>query len=175
MVAAYSSQECSQCGYVDGMNRPAQDTFHCQFCGHKDSADGNASKVLVGRSDDTELKGISDYREVKTVLLKRFYDRFPDARSVSAVQDTSPQETKVVKSQSAREHYEILSARFFWAYKQRELSKTAHICAILALLAAKYIPFRRKQQPFQNLVMLTHELEEDSRLKIGREIISFEF
>ena len=53
------------------------------------------------------------------------------------------------------EHYEILSARFFWEHRQREMSKTAHICAISALLATKYIPFLRKQQPFPNLAMLT--------------------
>lgn len=48
------------------------DHIKCRFRGHKDNADGNASKVLVRRSNDTELKGISDYREAKAshILIK---------------------------------------------------------------------------------------------------------
>ncbi|BCL81030.1 transposase [Ktedonobacteria bacterium brp13] len=37
--AAYSSQECSRCRYVDGANRPNQQTFCCVVCGYRDHAD----------------------------------------------------------------------------------------------------------------------------------------
>ena len=87
--AAYSSQECAECGYVDEKNRPSQEQFRCLWCGYVDHADVNAGKVLVKRFDDTELLNVDDYREVKAILLKRFYDRFPDARSASGGLDTS--------------------------------------------------------------------------------------
>jgi putative transposase len=83
VVSAYSSQQCAKCGFVDSKNRPNQATFKCVACGHTDNADANASKVIAKRFGDTELSGVADYRDVKAVLLKRFYDRFPDARSVS--------------------------------------------------------------------------------------------
>lgn len=87
--AAYSSQECAKCGYVDRKNRPSRDKFCCLWCGNVDNADVNAGKVLVKRFDDAELINVGDYREVKAILLERFYrmhsirDRFPDARSAS--------------------------------------------------------------------------------------------
>jgi len=83
VVAAYSSQECFHCGFVDADNRPNQATFRCTYCGHHDHADANASKVLTKRFGDTELSGLADYREVKTILLHRFYGQNADARSVS--------------------------------------------------------------------------------------------
>ena len=33
--AAYSSQECSRCHYVDRANRPNQQTFCCVRCGYR--------------------------------------------------------------------------------------------------------------------------------------------
>jgi IS605 OrfB family transposase len=40
---AYTSQECSICGYVDKSNRKSQSDFHCQLCGFATNADYNAS------------------------------------------------------------------------------------------------------------------------------------
>ena len=47
--AHYSSQECSVCGHTDAANRPDQETFLCQRCGHADNADLNAAKVIRKR------------------------------------------------------------------------------------------------------------------------------
>jgi putative transposase len=47
--AHHSSQECSACGYTDPANRPDQETFLCQRCGHADNADLNAAKVIRKR------------------------------------------------------------------------------------------------------------------------------
>lgn len=47
--AAYSSQTCSVCGTVDKDSRTAQAEFVCVSCGHRDHADVNAAKVLLGR------------------------------------------------------------------------------------------------------------------------------
>jgi len=81
--AAYSSQECSECGYVHKKNRPSQEKFNCGHCNHTENADVNAGKVLVKRFGDAELLNVGHFREVKMILLERFYRRFPDARSVS--------------------------------------------------------------------------------------------
>jgi putative transposase len=54
---AYTSQECSKCGYVAKSNRKNQETFICGFCNSKQNADINASKVILSRSS-TKLKDI---------------------------------------------------------------------------------------------------------------------
>src|SRR6266852_1732147 len=53
--AAYSSQECSCCHFVDRTNRPNQQTFCCGVCGYRDHADHNASVNLASRCRDAEL------------------------------------------------------------------------------------------------------------------------
>lgn len=45
----YSSQECSNCGYIDKENRKSQANFSCQKCDHKENADINAAKVILKR------------------------------------------------------------------------------------------------------------------------------
>jgi len=47
--AAYSSQECSACGFIHPDNRPDQATFHCLACGSAENADVNAAKVIKKR------------------------------------------------------------------------------------------------------------------------------
>ena len=47
--AAYSSQECSQCGYTHEDNRKTQAVFSCLECGYTANADTNAAKVILGR------------------------------------------------------------------------------------------------------------------------------
>ncbi len=47
--AHHSSQECSECGFIHAGNRPDQETFLCQRCGHAENADLNASKVIKKR------------------------------------------------------------------------------------------------------------------------------
>ncbi len=47
---AYTSQECSGCGYADKRNRTSQKRFVCRFCGKKLLADINAARTGLGRS-----------------------------------------------------------------------------------------------------------------------------
>lgn len=46
---AYTSQTCSECGFVSKSNRPSQDTFLCRSCGHSANADHNAAINISGR------------------------------------------------------------------------------------------------------------------------------
>jgi transposase len=39
----FTSQKCSNCGYIDKNNRISQDTFLCKSCGFTIHADNNAA------------------------------------------------------------------------------------------------------------------------------------
>ena len=45
----YTSQQCPICGNIDKANRPTQEKFECQNCGHADNADHNASVNIKNR------------------------------------------------------------------------------------------------------------------------------
>ncbi len=47
---AYSSQACSNCGYVDKENRKTRSEFECKLCNRKLHADVNASRNLLSRA-----------------------------------------------------------------------------------------------------------------------------
>ena len=49
---AYTSQRCSECGYIDKNNRKIQAVFQCQRCGFKKNADFNAARNIAIRDID---------------------------------------------------------------------------------------------------------------------------
>jgi len=69
--SAYSSQECSECHFVDRKNRPNQQTFCCQVCGHETHADLNAATNIAQRVGDTELLACKDKKAIKALLMQR--------------------------------------------------------------------------------------------------------
>ncbi len=69
--SAYTSQACSMCHYVDKQNRPDQQTFCCQVCGHSTHADLNAASNIRRRFGDHELRACKDRQAVKALLLER--------------------------------------------------------------------------------------------------------
>jgi len=54
--ASYSSQQCSDCGFIDRKNRLTQKDFKCVQCGYEDNADHNASMNLCNRLTSDVLK-----------------------------------------------------------------------------------------------------------------------
>jgi len=80
---AYSSQQCSRCGFTFPMNRPTQARFKCLWCGFEVNADENASLNLAERFGDEELN-LLPFRQVETLLALRFMARLPAARSAAA-------------------------------------------------------------------------------------------
>ena len=84
---AYSSQQCSHCGFTFPMNRRSQDKFVCLWCGYTANADENAASNLAERFSDEELNSLP-FRQVETLLALRFMRRLPGARSASAGLDT---------------------------------------------------------------------------------------
>jgi hypothetical protein len=87
--AAYSSQQCSQCGFTFPMNRRSQAMFHCLWCGYAANADENAAQNIAERFGDDRLNALS-FREVETVLALRFMRRLPVARSATARLELQP-------------------------------------------------------------------------------------
>lgn len=73
--AAYGSQTCSTCGYVDEKNRPTQSEFKCRCCGKKEHADVNASrtnKIFFERFGEKKFYGKSGRSEKLKSLVERF-------------------------------------------------------------------------------------------------------
>ena len=85
VMAAYSSQTCRRCDYVDGRNRSSQSKFRCLFCGHRVHADVNAAGTLLLRRNMTKDEpglsrgqGWSGVRSIRMALresVRRFTER----------------------------------------------------------------------------------------------------
>ena len=58
--AQYSSQTCSRCGCVDGLNRKSSE-FRCVNCGYEADADYNAAQVLLQRYKAGQFEKIGGY------------------------------------------------------------------------------------------------------------------
>src|SRR6266567_1531448 len=83
--AAYSSQECHRCHYVDRANRRDQSTFICVVCGYRNHADRNAALNLSSRFGDQVLATCKSKAEVKALLLKR-HEAWKKKNGLSVVQ-----------------------------------------------------------------------------------------
>ena len=55
--AAYSSQECAECGHIAAENRPSRSEFLCRRCGHEAHADTNAARVQLKRYNTRRTGG----------------------------------------------------------------------------------------------------------------------
>ncbi|OUM00745.1 RNA-guided endonuclease InsQ/TnpB family protein [Variovorax sp. JS1663] len=53
----HSSQECSACGHTHPDNRPSQEQFVCQRCGHTENADTNAARNIARRGVEAIVSG----------------------------------------------------------------------------------------------------------------------
>jgi len=62
---AYTSQECSRCGYIDKGNRKNREEFICKLCALKLHADVNGARSCLKRSS---IKEVSIYKSKKSVL-----------------------------------------------------------------------------------------------------------
>ena len=68
---AYTSQECSNCGYVHKDNRQGE-RFTCIKCGFREDADVNGALNILRRKYDQEISLYTPYKQVKEILLKRY-------------------------------------------------------------------------------------------------------
>jgi len=68
---AYTSQECSNCGYVHKDNRQGE-RFTCIQCGYREDADVNGALNILARKYDSEIGLYTPYKKVKEILLERY-------------------------------------------------------------------------------------------------------
>jgi len=82
--AAYSSQECSQCGHVHKGNRRTQALFKCLKCGYTANADTNAANVIKRRA----LRLEAEAREAKRLqrIERREARKRAEARRAKALE-----------------------------------------------------------------------------------------
>ena len=77
--AAYTSQECSNCGFVSKENRKSQSRFACKCCNYKINADVNAARNIVKRrSFDIKLRKYANEHKVrisKCLILKKLLQK----------------------------------------------------------------------------------------------------
>jgi putative transposase len=73
---AYTSQECSSCGYIDKENRKKQSKFLCLCCGLKLNADINASRVIYARSSCISSNVFLNRKTVLKIRLDLFTSNF---------------------------------------------------------------------------------------------------
>lgn len=71
--AAYTSQECSSCHFIDKKNRKTRDNFSCLNCGKKLHADINASRSILNRRSIKELSAKYITKSVILRILRKIY------------------------------------------------------------------------------------------------------
>jgi transposase, IS605 OrfB family, central region len=74
---AYTSQECSCCGYIDKKNRKDTQEFECKVCGNKMNAQINGAKNISKRSSLGNLTK----KQVLKILIERYLERLKGCKS----------------------------------------------------------------------------------------------
>jgi transposase, IS605 OrfB family, central region len=74
---AYTSQECSCCGYIDKKNRKDTQEFECKACGNKTNAQINGAKNILKRSSLGNLRK----KQVLKILIERYLERLKGCKS----------------------------------------------------------------------------------------------
>jgi transposase, IS605 OrfB family, central region len=76
---AYTSQECSSCGYVDKENRKNTQEFECRACKNKINAQINGAKNILKRSSLGNLHLTK--KQVLKILTERYLERLKGCKS----------------------------------------------------------------------------------------------
>lgn len=87
---AYTSQECSGCGYVASTNRSSQARFRCGFCGKTMHADVQAARVLVSRRSSHDELRFATKQQVLAELDRRFEARWGHRPALFDQRQTRP-------------------------------------------------------------------------------------
>lgn len=76
VTAAYSSQECSGCGFASRGNRSSQSRFRCGFCDKTLHADVNAARVILGRRSPPLASSHTTRQQALTIIDHAFTTRW---------------------------------------------------------------------------------------------------
>lgn len=100
--SAYSSQMCSQCGYVHKNNRKG-DVFKCLNCRHSNHADVVAAKNILSRNSDSGITQYMTTGAVKQVLDERFRRSGESSKPTGTLGTVLTRTPDAVKGQSESE------------------------------------------------------------------------
>jgi putative transposase len=78
---AYTSQECSSCGYIDEKNRRDTHYFKCKACGKELNAQVNGARNISKRSSLTGIKLHTPKKQVLRVLVRQYLERLDGCNS----------------------------------------------------------------------------------------------
>jgi putative transposase len=76
---AYTSQECSCCGYIDKKNRKDAQEFECKVCRNKTNAQVNGAKNILKRSSLGSL--YLTKKQVLKMLIEKYLERLKGCKS----------------------------------------------------------------------------------------------
>ena len=76
---AYTSQECSSCGYVDERNRKNTQEFECRACKNKINTQINGAKNILKRSSLGSL--YLTKKQVLKILIERYLERLKGCKN----------------------------------------------------------------------------------------------
>ena len=95
--AAYTSQGCRRCGYVDKRNREGE-VFRCLHCRHREQADVQASRHLVQRARcECGRSEIATTGRTHRLILQEMVQRFATARQLTRLQRCLRQHPELLK------------------------------------------------------------------------------
>lgn len=78
---AYTSQECSSCGYIDSGNRKDTETFRCKACNSKINAQVNGARNISKRSSLAEVSLHTPKKRVLQILVNHYLERLNGCNS----------------------------------------------------------------------------------------------
>lgn len=74
---AYTSQQCSKCGFVHNDNRKSQKHFKCQYCGYTANADFNGAVNIFNRCSIDSIDRYTKHHKIKDILMNNFNTKHP--------------------------------------------------------------------------------------------------
>lgn len=88
--AAYTSRQCSGCGYTSKHNRITQSQFRCRFCHKTLHADVNAARNISARRSDGTATLRTSKRQVLANLDRRFHNQWGITFGQASERQTRP-------------------------------------------------------------------------------------
>ena len=98
---AYTSQECSSCGYIDKNNRKVRDSFVCLHCGAKIHADVNAARNVIRRSNynfDQYTKYNKIFQSLADEFIRKWFRNNNSYLSLTALIKDNKYKTNYIKA-----------------------------------------------------------------------------
>lgn len=129
---AYTSQECSNCGYIARNNRKSQSVFKCECCGYEKNADVQSSRSNLKRFED---KQGSAYKTLnKGIILRKVKLNFSNKIEYLISNGIT----------GRRNLYKLLKANKYFQYDIREIARTTEASGVKPMTVKNYDKYLRE-------------------------------